>query len=177
MFSHLSHSGRFAAVETSTSGVRLAIGSAVVTYMHHRRPDKTAALILSGTGYNPTKDFAHRRIKAYREQGLDYRWGYTFEDLSPAFLATPLARFFADLFAERNRYADLETVIRQFEAHAQPDAEDHQARVACPTIVLSGSEDATHQSAFALKARIPGCEMKILPGAGTPTCFGCEATR
>ena len=62
--------------------------------------------------------------------------------------------------------ADLQTIIHQFEAHAQPDAEDHQARIACPTIILSGSEDATHQSAFALQARIPGCEMKTLPGAG-----------
>jgi len=146
--------------------VGCSVGSAIVTYMHHRRPDKTAALILSGTGYNPGKEFAQRRIKAYREQGIDYRWGYTFEDLSPAFRATPLARFFADMFAERNPHADLQTIIRQFEAHAQPDADDHQARIACPAIILSGSEDATHQSALALHARIPGCEMKILPGAG-----------
>ena len=40
------------------------------------------------------------------------------------------------------------------------------ARIACPTLVLSGSEDSTHQAAFALKDRIPGCEMKILYGAG-----------
>lgn len=146
--------------------VGCSVGSALVTYMHHRRPDKTAALILSGTGYNPDKAFAHRRIKAYREHGIAYRWGYTFDDFSPAFRATPLARWFADMFAERNPHADLETIIRQFEAHAQPDAEDHQARVACPAIILSGSEDSTHQSAFALKARIPGCEMAILPGAG-----------
>jgi len=146
--------------------VGCSVGSALVTYMHHRRPDKTAALILSGTGYNPDKAFAHRRVKAYREHGIGYRWGYTFDDFSPAFRATPLARYFADMFAERNSSADLETIVRQFEAHAQPDAEDHQARVTCPTIILSGSEDSTHQSAFALKARIPNCEMAILPGAG-----------
>ena len=146
--------------------VGCSVGSAIITYMHHRRPDKTAALILSGTGYNPKKEFAHRRIKAYQEQGVDYRWGYTFEDLSPAFRATPLARFFADTFAERNKHADLGTIIRQFEAHAQPDPGDHQSRVACPAIILSGSEDGTHQSAFALQKRIPNCEMKILPGAG-----------
>jgi pimeloyl-ACP methyl ester carboxylesterase len=146
--------------------VGCSVGSAVVTYMHHRRPQQTAALILSGTGYNPSKEFAHRRIKAYNERGIDYRWDYTFDDFSPAFRATPMARFFADMFAERSPQADLQTIIHQFEAHAQPDAEDHQARVACPTIILSGSEDATHQSAFALQARIPGCEMKILPGAG-----------
>ena len=146
--------------------VGCSVGSAVVTYMHHRRPQQTAALILSGTGYNPSKEFAHRRIKHYKKRGIDYRWDYTFDDFSPAFRATPLARFFADMFAERNPQADLQTIIHQFEAHAQPDAEDHQARVACPSIILSGSEDATHQSAFALQERIPSCEMKILPGAG-----------
>jgi len=33
-------------------------------------------------------------------------------------------------------------------------------------LILSGSEDANHQSAFALKARVPNCEMEILYGAG-----------
>jgi len=146
--------------------VGCSVGSAIVTYMHHLHPGRTAALVLSGTGYNPGKEFAHRRIAAYSEHSIDYRWRYTFEDFSPAFRATPMARFFADVFAERNRHGDLATIIHQFEAHARPDAEDHQARIACPAIILSGSEDATHQNAFALRARIPGCEMKVLPGAG-----------
>ena len=46
--------------------VGCSVVSAVVTYMHHRRPDTTAALVLSGTGYTPDKAFAHRRTKAYR---------------------------------------------------------------------------------------------------------------
>jgi pimeloyl-ACP methyl ester carboxylesterase len=146
--------------------VGCSVGSAVITYMHHRRPQSTAALILSGTGYNPGKEFAYRRIAAYKEFGIDYRWRYTFEDFSPAFRATPMARFFADVFTQRNHYADLATILHQFEAHKQPDADDHQSRIACPAIILSGSEDGTHQNAFALKARIPGCEMHVLPGAG-----------
>ena len=146
--------------------VGCSVGSAIVPYMHHRHPERAAALVLSGTGYTPGKDFAHRRIKVYTEQGLDYRWGYTFEDLSPAFRATPMARYFADLFAERNAHADLQSIIHQFEALAQPDAEDHHARIACPTLIISGSEDTAHQSAFALKARIEACEMSIIYGAG-----------
>ena len=146
--------------------VGCSVGSAAITYMHHERPPQTAALILSGTGYNPDKAFAPRRIKEHGQYGLDYRWRYTFDDFSPAFRATPLARFFADMFTERNSCADLQTIIHQFEAHAKPEPEDHQSRIGCPTIILSGSEDATHQSAFALQARIPDCEMKVLPGAG-----------
>ena len=82
------------------------VGSATGPYMHHLRPEGTGALICAVTGYNPGKEFTGRRIAAYKEQGVDYRWGYTFEDLSPHFRATPLAHFFADMFAERNPHAD-----------------------------------------------------------------------
>ena len=146
--------------------VGCSVGSIVIPYMYHQRPQKTAALILSGTGYNPKKDFAQRRIDAYRANGLGYRWDYTFEDLSPAFRATPLAHFFADLFAARNQSADLATIIHQFEALQQTEPEGHFERIAAPTVILTGSEDGAHQSAFALKDRIPGCELKTLPGAG-----------
>jgi pimeloyl-ACP methyl ester carboxylesterase len=146
--------------------VGCSVGSALITYMHHLRPQRTAALVLSGTGYNPSKAFARGRIAGYQQYGIGYRWRYTFEDFSAAFRATPMASFFADMFADRNGHTDVDTIVRQFEAHAQPDAEDHQSRIACPSIILSGSEDNTHQSAFALQARIPGCEMKVLPGAG-----------
>jgi pimeloyl-ACP methyl ester carboxylesterase len=146
--------------------VGCSVGSAIIVHMHHLRPAKTKALVLSGTGYNPGKEFVPRRIKGYTDRGIDYRWDYTFEDLSPAFRQTPLAMFFADMFSERNPHADVETIIHQFHAHKRADAEDHHARVACPSIILSGSEDGTHQAAFALKDRIPNCEMKILHGAG-----------
>ena len=128
--------------------------------------EKTAALVLSGTGYNPTKEFTQRRIDNYTANGVDYRWRYTFEDLSPAFRATPLAHFFANLFTERNQLADVQTIIHQFKALAQPYPEGHHERIACPTIILTGSEDGSHERAFALKARIPNCELKVLPGAG-----------
>jgi len=146
--------------------VGCSVGSSIAPYMHHRRPEKTAALVLSGTGYNPAKEFARRRIDAYRANGIEHRWDYTFDDLSPAFRATPLAHFFAGLFSERNSSADLETIIRQFEALGQPDPPDHHERIACPTLILTGSEDTAHPSSFALKARIPGCELRVLPGAG-----------
>ena len=78
--------------------VGCSVGSSIAPYMHHLRPATTAALVLSGTGYNPGKEFARRRIKSYTEQGVDFRWDYTFQDFSPAFRATPLAHYFANLF-------------------------------------------------------------------------------
>jgi pimeloyl-ACP methyl ester carboxylesterase len=146
--------------------VGCSVGSALLPYMHHARPSKTKALIMSGTGHAPGKEFVARRIKNYRERGIHYRWDYTFEDLSPAFRQTSLATYFADMFAERNSHADLDTIIRQFEALRVPEAADHFSSIKCPTTILSGSEDGTHQAAFALKELIPDCEMQILHGAG-----------
>jgi pimeloyl-ACP methyl ester carboxylesterase len=146
--------------------VGCSVGSAIIPYMYHQRPAKTAALVLSGTGYNPGKEFAKRRIDAYTAKDIEYRWAYTFEDLSPAFRATPLAHFFANLFTERNRFADLQTILHQFRALQQAEPEGHYERIGCPTIILTGSEDGAHQTAFPLQARIPNCALKVLPGAG-----------
>lgn len=146
--------------------VGCSTGSAISPYMYHQRPDKAAALILTGTGYTPGKEFARRRIDAYTANGIDYRWAYTFEDFSPAFRTTPLAHFFANLFAERNEFADLDSILHQFRALQKPEPEGHHATIACPVVILTGSEDGAHQSAFALQERIPDCELRVLPGAG-----------
>jgi pimeloyl-ACP methyl ester carboxylesterase len=143
--------------------VGCSVGSAIVPYMHLQHPGRTPAMVLSGTGYNPAKEFAARRIKAYTERGIDYRWGYTFEDLSPAFRATPLAHFFADMFAERNCHADLQSILYQFEALAKPDAEDHHGRIRCPTIILSGSE-GQHASG-GIRAESPHSRLEKLNSA------------
>jgi pimeloyl-ACP methyl ester carboxylesterase len=146
--------------------VGCSVGSSILPYMHHLRPNKTAAMVLSGTGYVPGKEFAKRRIEAYTANGIDYRWPYTFEDLSPSFRASPLARYFAELFTERNATADLQSILYQFEAMQRNDADDHYDRIKCPTIILTGTEDSAHASALELKQRIPECELKIIPGAG-----------
>jgi pimeloyl-ACP methyl ester carboxylesterase len=77
-----------------------------------------------------------------------------------------MAHFFADMFAERNEFGDVDTIITQFQAYQQPEPEDHYAKIACPAIIISGSEDNTHRTASALRKQIAGCELKILYGAG-----------
>jgi len=146
--------------------VGCSVGSIIIPYMIHQRPGQTAAVILSGTGYNPSKEFAARRIAGYERDGVDHRWYYTFEDLSPAFRATPMAHYFAELFSERNDKADVATIIHQFRALQEPYPARHFEDIACPSLILTGSEDGAHQSAFPLAQRIPNCELKILPGAG-----------
>jgi pimeloyl-ACP methyl ester carboxylesterase len=146
--------------------VGCSVGAIILPYMHHARPHKAKALIMCGTGYNPGKEFTLHRIKQYMDRGIGYRWDYTFEDLSPAFRQSQLAMYFADLFAERSSFADRDSIVRQFRALKEPDAPDHYERVACPSIILTGSEDGIHKSAFALQEQIPNCELRVLHGAG-----------
>ncbi len=134
--------------------------------MYHFDPDRTLAMVLTGTGYVPGREFAPRRITAFREQGIDYRRAYTLEDFSPDFGDTDYAAYFVNLFTERNAYADVDTIIRLFEAYLTPDADDHFASIDCPTLILTGSADTAHASAFALRKQIPDCDLQVLPGAG-----------
>lgn len=143
-----------------------SVGASIVPYMQNLRPERTKALVVCGSGYIPGKEYAARRIKSYGELGVGFRWDYTFQDFSPAFRATPLAHWFANLFAERNAFADVKTIIHQFEALQRPDPDDHHSRIDCPMIVLTGSEDIAHQAAFALQERVRGCELRVLAGAG-----------
>jgi pimeloyl-ACP methyl ester carboxylesterase len=145
--------------------VGCSVGASLTFHMHHVRPASTRAIIVCGTSWNPAKDFS-RRIEEYKSRGVDYRWDYAFQDMSAAFRSTQLAHYFVDMFVERNSFADAATIIRQFEALGQPDADDHHAKIACPTLILSGSEDNSHVRAFALKERISSCEMRVIPGAG-----------
>lgn len=146
--------------------VGCSVGSNIIRYMYHIRPAYTAAIVLSGTGHSSAaKEFPARRIKNYTEEGIGFRWDHTFQDMSPAFRATPMAHFFARMFTERNDVADVSTIVHQFRALAQTDP-DNLNDILCPVIILSGSEDSSHQRAFLLKERIPGCELKVLPGAG-----------
>jgi pimeloyl-ACP methyl ester carboxylesterase len=146
--------------------VGLSVGVNVVLHMANQRPQQTLALILSGSGYRPVKDFVPRRIQQYQEQGVAFRRQFTFEDFSPAFRETPLARYFADLFTERNQWADVATIIEQFRALGEPDPDWLFTGIRVPTLIITGSEDTAHQSAFALQERIAGCELVTMEGAG-----------
>ena len=150
--------------------VGCSVGSSIIQQMVHLRPAQTAALVLSGTGYNPPEEsppaFVKARIRDYSAEGAGFRWRYTFQDLSPAFGATPLAHYFAQIFTERNDLADAPSIIHQFHALGAPRPADFFSGIGCPSVILTGTEDAAHARAFDLKTKIPRCELRVLPGAG-----------
>lgn len=148
--------------------VGCSVGSSVVQHMYHRRPQQTDSVIVCGTGYHAVKEFAPRRIAAYREHGLEYRYDYTFQDFSPEFgEENPLATWLAELLTERNGTADLESIITTFVALGEPDPDWLQNDIKVPTLIISGEKDsAGGDGVIALRDRIPGSELVIVPGAG-----------
>jgi pimeloyl-ACP methyl ester carboxylesterase len=146
--------------------VGCSVGSQVLPYMYRGNSARTLAMVLSGVGYNPAKEFATRLIEEYSGKGIDYRREHILYGMSPAFRATPMAHFLADLFIDRNDQVDVASLLHQFHAHKMPDPEDIHSAISCPTIIITGSEDGAHPTSFTLQERIPGCELKVLPGGG-----------
>jgi pimeloyl-ACP methyl ester carboxylesterase len=149
--------------------VGCSAGSAVALYTYHARPSAVRAMVLSGTGL-PRGSNLGRRIAGYREQGLAYRREFVGAVLSPAFSQSPLGRWLAQVFDEGSPFADLDTIIRLLDALQQPDPDWVQAEIRVPVLILSGSEDGAHRSAFVLRDRLPDGELVTIEGAGH-ACF------
>lgn len=155
--------------ETDSAGpvvlVGCSIGTNVVLHMQHLYPERTAAVVVSGAGYATEKPHLQRHVDAYRREGVEYRTAYALQDLSPAFRATPLAEWMAQLWTERNETADVPSILAMFDALIQGDP-PWFADVRAPVLILTGSEDAAHQRAFALRDVLPDAELITLAGAG-----------
>ena len=147
--------------------VGISVGHTVVLHMASQRPTSTLAVVLSGAGYQAgPKEMAPRRIAQYAEHGVAFRHQHTFDDFSPTFRQSDLARYFADIFTERNQWADAATIIEMFRALGEPDPDWLHVGVKAPTLIITGSEDNAHQRAFALQARIAGAQLVTMEGAG-----------
>ena len=146
--------------------VGLSVGSNVVFHMHAQQPERTLAMIHTGCSYRPVKEFAFQRQAQYAEQGIAFRREHAPQDFSPEFRQTDLGKYFVEMFIERNQWADAPTIAEMFGALSQPDPDWLHAGVRCPTLIITGSEDNSHQAAFDLQRRVPGCELVTIDGAG-----------
>ena len=146
--------------------VGLSVGSNVILHMHAQQPERTLAMIHTGCSYRPVKDFAFRRQAQYSERGIGFRREHAFVGFSPEFGRSRLANYFVDMLVERNQWADATTIVEMFGALSEPDPEWLHSQVRCPMLIITGSEDNSHQAAFALQQRVPGCDLVTIEGAG-----------
>jgi pimeloyl-ACP methyl ester carboxylesterase len=146
--------------------VGCSVGAWLAAHMDHLAPGRTLAMVLTGVGYSPDKEFARRRIASYSEHGVAFRREHTYAVLSRAFGQTPMASYLEALFCERNDRADGATIVEMFRALEQPDPDWLWSGISVPTLVISGSEDNAHPRALVLPDHIPDCELVVMQGAG-----------
>jgi pimeloyl-ACP methyl ester carboxylesterase len=143
-----------------------SVGFTLALHMANQQPERTSSIILSGCSYRPGgKPFTAKRIEQYEREGVAFRRTHFYNGVSRAFAESPLGPYFERLFLERNDTADASSIIEMFRALGEPDPEaifDPPA----PTLIITGSEDSSHESAFGLRDRIPGCELVTIEGAG-----------
>jgi pimeloyl-ACP methyl ester carboxylesterase len=143
-----------------------SVGSTVVQHMANMRPEQTLAVVVSGTGFGGNKEFTVKRRGQYSARGVAFRHDHTFQDYSPGFRANPLASYFARIFVERNRWADADTIVEMFRALGEPDPEWLHSGIKAPMLVITGSEDNSHDSTWELQRNVPDCELVSIGGAG-----------
>lgn len=145
--------------------VGLSVGSTVVQHMAASRPESTLALVLTGGGYAPRRDFSHR-IRMLEQRGLADRRAYVLELFGPTFRETRLAAYFADLFADRTFGTDPATIARVFRLLERAVPDEVLAAIAAPTLIVTGSADPAHELQYELQRRIAGSELRVIEGAG-----------
>lgn len=155
-----------AASESDTRAVLVgcSVGAELVQYMYHARPDAVGALVLSGTGWSAEKSFCTERIEEYRRNGIGFRHEHTLRGFSPAFADSDLGRWFAEMFTERNRWADLASIEHIYTAMLAPLL--RQDEIDVPVLIASGELDVEHANAFVLRDRLPNARLVTIEGAG-----------
>jgi pimeloyl-ACP methyl ester carboxylesterase len=149
--------------------VGCSIGSPIVARMERRRSDRTAAVVISGTGHWETADYQamlRNLIGEYEAEGVGYRLRFAHHDLSAVFRATPLGHFIVDQLLSRDQFVDIRSVQLELESLIAENTQDYYSALAAPAIILTGTEDGSHDRAIELWKRTPKLEIGILPGAG-----------
>jgi pimeloyl-ACP methyl ester carboxylesterase len=148
-----------------------SLGSFVALHMARLRPARTRALILSGCGYLPTREPMIRWKERYETEGLGLRHGQVLDHFSPAAQQQPLVQHYARMVADLSNEGTLASIIAMNAALSEPDPDSLLETVSAPTLVISGTADRNHASAFELARRIPGGRIVSIEGAGHSSNF------
>lgn len=145
--------------------IGVSMGSTLALHMRWQDPDRVDGLVLSGCSYRPVKSFAARRAEGYLQHGIGYRETHLRDGFSERYLKTAEGARVLREILERNRHVNVQSVVRLFEAHAQPDPED-MFDVPGPVLIISGQADYAHDGAWALAQRIANSRIETIEGAG-----------
>jgi len=144
-----------------------SMGSMVAMQMSSRQPQRVPCLILSGTGYLPTRDAMKVWARRYAEEGLGLRYKQCLDHFSPAAQALPHVQYYARMVCELDNPSTLASIIAMNEAlAADPEPDSFFDTLTMPTLIISGTADRNHAAAEALHAHIRTSEFRAIEGAG-----------
>ena len=143
----------------------VSIGAWVVLHMAAQRPDRTAARVLSGIGYDPEKAFTARRIADWQSRGAAYRRPYLNEGFGRTFRESPLGHYWSDVFDERNARLDIGSLIALMRALSEREPSGLFSH-SIPTLVILGEEDYVLPTLPALQNVLGECTIEVVAGAG-----------
>lgn len=144
-----------------------SMGSMIAMQMASRQPHRVPALILSGTGYLPTRDAMKVWAKRYAEEGLPLRYKQCLDHFSPAAQALPHVQHYARMICELSNPSTVASIIAANEAlYQHVESDSFFDSLTMPTIIISGTADRNHAAARALHEHIKGSVFKEVPDAG-----------
>jgi pimeloyl-ACP methyl ester carboxylesterase len=153
------------------------MGGRVALEVVRRAPDRVAGLALLDTGYRPLPGgVAGQRERAERQSLIETARSEGMRAVGRRWLRIPMVH--PDRLTDRELIEAILDMIdrstpRQFEAQvaallSRPDASELLPRIACPTLVLCGQEDAWAQLTAHrdMAALIPGSTLASVPACG-----------
>jgi 3-oxoadipate enol-lactonase len=150
-----------------------SMGGHTVRIMAVQRPERVAALILSGTGHSGNmREIQERWKKRYTEEGIALRNFQVLDHFCDEKKKDPYVLNYARMVDELNNLSTLSSIIAMNDALAAFDMNaEYMARIKAPTIIIAGKLDRSYPTVSTLQKLIPKCELVTMEGAGHANCF------
>lgn len=162
-------------VDRITSGKLIiqgnSMGSMVARHMAARRPERTLALILSGCGYQPTREQMGGWKERYEKEGIKVRYEQILDHFGVEGQKTVFAQHYARMLCALTNEGTLPSIIAMNEALTHVHPAELGIGIASPCLIISGTADRNHAKSYELRDHIAGAEIAVVEGAGHSSCL------
>jgi 3-oxoadipate enol-lactonase len=148
-----------------------SMGSMVARHMAAGRPERCLALILSGCGYQPTREQMGGWKERYEKEGIAVRYEQILDHFGVEGAKTELAREYAKMLCELTNHGTLPSIIAMNEALTHVHPAELGIGIKSPCLIISGTADRNHSKSFELQKHIAGSEIAVVEGAGHSSCL------
>lgn len=143
-----------------------SMGSMIAKHMVYQQPERTLALIISGTGYLKVRTPMAKWEERYKKEGIDLRYLQCLDHFSPPMQDKPLVQYYSKMVCDLNNMGTLDSIIAMNQALQVPDSDRFYAAITRPTLIISGTADRNHASAVELQKHMKGSILKSIENAG-----------